>query len=261
MNEVKKTSRDSRAAYRLMLGVFLLVTLAIGSLWWAAQTPEKQSPVKQPQGIPDKISSPETINTKTQPLSQSTSTRLGKNRLQPQRRGGQIHRRASNTHRRDKARTNVDAKTAPKGRGAYKEKSHDDPDADLAHNSLDAGLEDFGIADAYVPFPANRDGISSAVQSLLKDAESCYEGWVKTQPDSESMNGRLRVSFTIGGGESSEQSRVQELKVLRDDIEVPFLTGCLINLLETLRFERVTEDVKVIMPFTLQVKSRDTPNP
>ena len=207
MNEVKKHSRDSRAAYRLMLGVFLLVTLAIGSLWWAAQTPAKQSPVKQSQGISKKISSPETINTKTQPLSQSTSTRLEKNRLQPQRRGGQIQRRASNTHRRDGARTNMNANTAFKGRGAYEEESHDDPDAGLAHNSLDAGLDDFGIVDAYVPFPVNRDGISSAVQSLIKDAKSCYEGWVKTQPDGESMNGRLRVSFTIGGGESSGQSR------------------------------------------------------
>ena len=125
----------------------------------------------------------------------------------------------------------------------------------------DAGVGDQGVA-AQLLFSTDSEGIKASLREQVVPAvRECYRGWLKESP---TLEGHVLISFEIPAqqaDESSEEEGVQirgaSLKV--DELEHPFMSSCLLNSLDALRFERPesAKPIQVNYPFRFQA----TPSP
>jgi hypothetical protein len=86
-----------------------------------------------------------------------------------------------------------------------------------------------------VVHPPTSLGIQAAIQGGLDPLRSCYEAWLKADPE---LGGRIMVSFTIEPEEEDPaMARVSELEVYDSDFQHLPLEACTLSVFEELLFE------------------------
>jgi hypothetical protein len=86
-----------------------------------------------------------------------------------------------------------------------------------------------------VVHPPTSLGIQAAIQEGLEPLRSCYEAWLKADPE---LGGRIMVSFTIEPEEQDPaMARVSELEVYDSDFQHLPLEACTLSVFEELLFE------------------------
>ena len=112
-------------------------------------------------------------------------------------------------------------------------------------------------------FSPDREGIRDSMSSQVGPAVlECYQGWLEENPG---LEGRITIQFTIppegaeddarddvGARGDAEGVAVRDAKLLVDDVAHPFLSGCLLNSVEGLRFEAPASGEPVVVRYPFQ---------
>ena len=105
-------------------------------------------------------------------------------------------------------------------------------------------------------FSADREGIKAAISELSGDLHECYDGWIQSNP---ALKGKIVVSFVIAppsldgaDDQPAHQSTIQDAQLLVDDVAHPMLSGCVLNSIEGMNFEEVSEPINVNYPFNFK---------
>ena len=127
------------------------------------------------------------------------------------------------------------------------------------HQQVD---EEQKTEDEDILFSTDREGIKSAMKELGGKLIECYEGWLQTNPE---IQGRMQVVFNIKPNQSSAQdgqvpdgqlhADISDSFLSVDSVKHPMMSGCLLNLVEDLKFENVDTPIKVSYPIKLRSKS------
>jgi len=93
------------------------------------------------------------------------------------------------------------------------------------------------------------DGIKAAIQELTPKVKQCYEGWLKATNDNDALNGKILLRMTIDAQDEEASARMLDTRILSNELKNEFMTGCIINLTQSLRFDIPDEPVKLQLPF------------
>lgn len=87
------------------------------------------------------------------------------------------------------------------------------------------------------------DGIRTAIRDAIPDIKSCYEAWLKANPD---LAGKVVVDFVIDvDPEDPGAGLVKDLSVPESTVDHLMLEGCIGSVFEGLSFEAPEEPVEV----------------
>ena len=107
-------------------------------------------------------------------------------------------------------------------------------------------------------FSPDREGIRDSMSSQIgPEILECYQGWLAENPE---LEGRITIQFTIppdGEGDDEESGAaegvaVRDAELLVDDVAHPFLSGCLLNSVEGLRFEPPASGEALVVRYPFQ---------
>ena len=101
----------------------------------------------------------------------------------------------------------------------------------------------------------------AAFRALKPKFKECYEGWLKTTGGKNNIEGKLTLKMVIKAVADEDYAGMGDVQVLRDDLEHRFLTGCLVNSTESLRFEIPDKPITVRYPFIFASSSDASKRP
>jgi hypothetical protein len=120
---------------------------------------------------------------------------------------------------------------------------------DEQNNDPDGAMENEADGGNPIVWSADQEGILEAIRTLKPKIQECYAGWMNSGADGGVVEGKVTLKMVIETVEGEDYASMKNTKIMRDGLEHEFLTGCIINLTESIRFEPPDEPITVRFPF------------